>query len=74
MDIIEVGQHSERFLIDYMANGSSVAKLMFDIALLKLAEKRNAAQHTINLMKADRDAHAAEVVEAVTAYTLKEVR
>jgi hypothetical protein len=44
-NVIEVGQHSERFLLDYMADGSTVAQLIFAIGIVKIVKKRCGYSH-----------------------------
>ena len=48
-------------LIDYIADGSSVAKLMFDLGVIRILKRRNASLHAILMAEADAQAHAEQV-------------
>jgi hypothetical protein len=74
MDTIEVGRHEEKFLIDYMSAGSSVAKLMFDFQMLRLFVKSNAHFHAITKIQEDANYHAQQVATRVYSHAFKELR
>lgn len=64
MDIIE----------DYMAAGSKVAALHFDLDILNLLKRRNACMHTILRAEADVQERAQQVRTRVYKFAFKELR
>lgn len=75
-NVIEVGQHAEMALLDYMVSGSTVAKLLFDLTIIRILHKRGACEHTMTRAWADANAHAVEaqtkVFRYATAYSADE--
>ena len=73
-DTIEVGRHEEKLLIDYMADGSTVAKLMFDLKIVDILKRRNAAFGSVLKAQQDAEYHAEQVSARVYRSAMRELK
>lgn len=73
-NVIEVGTHEEKLLIDYIANGSTVAKLHFDLGVVAIFKARNATMHGIMIVERDAAERAKQVRERVFKFAFRELR
>ena len=65
MDTITVGDTREMVLLDWMGTGSTVANLLFNLAIHKMLLARGAHEHTIAKSQADVDACTAKAIESI---------